>query len=327
MFAPRDLAYSLFGGPLILNVGPTVNGEIIRVRVQPINTFSVAALIISIALFVCFMYFYLYPLFRQRATRRRGDAEKSQADEEEKTNLLSWLHFRSRDRFSSLATDDTAAEPIPSTPTLKRKPSTFARDSLVPHLSPTLPPPPPAYASRPNSPFGSRSNSPLSGSRVPSPLGSSRSAGPSSPQSPSLSSPNPVLTTTRAPAFDRLSPTSRAQFHPRHSEPNSRSLTAQFSPQNLTRSGTVPPRTTVAVRAFVAPRSVSAHTLHPEAADVPIPSRAKVYAAEGTQGSGDGRMQDGSGLGIGGAIGLAERGRVLKRGHSNSGMEGVGARF
>ncbi|KAJ7903568.1 hypothetical protein B0H14DRAFT_947066 [Mycena olivaceomarginata] len=149
MLSPRDLAYSLFGGPLIIAVGPTVNGEIIRVRVQPINTISVSALIISVLLFIGFMYCYLSPLFRQRAARAAActDAEQPevQKDEEEKDSLLSWLHVRSRDRFSTAAHDGPIPKPTPrlaSTPVM-------------------LTPPPPAYASRPKQSIRTQWSRPL----------------------------------------------------------------------------------------------------------------------------------------------------------------------
>lgn len=34
------LSYSFFGDPVIVEVGPTVNGQLIRVRVQPVNPVS-----------------------------------------------------------------------------------------------------------------------------------------------------------------------------------------------------------------------------------------------------------------------------------------------
>jgi len=268
-----------------------------------------------------------------------------QIDEEEKRSLLSWLHFRSRDRFSTVARDSPIPKPSPrlaSPSSLKRNPSSFARGSLIPHLSPVaLTPPPPAYASRPSSPYPSRPNSPLGWSRVPSPLSSPRSEASSSPQTPSLSPPSPALPaparSVRVPASERTSATSRVQFDPRHSAP-CRPRTASPPPQSRSRSGTVPSPTTLAVRSFMAPRSVSAHTLHPEAADLPIPSRARVYTTGETDGGEAStvrrvaRPREGAGLGLGVGIGLAQRGRILTRGPSASwapkvGGTGVGPRF
>ncbi|KAJ6619743.1 hypothetical protein B0H10DRAFT_2216569 [Mycena sp. CBHHK59/15] len=183
MISPRDLAYSLFGGPLILDVGPTVNGEIIRVRVQPVNVISVTALVISLLLFIAFMVFYLYPLLRNQGRDRGavatgpGDAEQSGSPpmDEETSGLLSWLHFRSRDRFSTTHNSPNpkqgsklASPVIPRRPGLGQ-PSSFARGSLIPHSSPTLTPPPPAYASRPNSPLSEYRFPPLSALRAPTP--------------------------------------------------------------------------------------------------------------------------------------------------------------
>ncbi|KAF7374925.1 hypothetical protein MSAN_00378600 [Mycena sanguinolenta] len=183
MLSPRNLAYSMFGGPFDVDVGPTVDGEIIHVRIQPINTISVSALVISVLLFMVFMYFYLHPLFHNRGPRPTisSDAEQPamQKDEdEEKNNLLSWLHFRSRDRFSATVHDSPVPKrslKLASPPGLKRNPSSFARGSLIPHVSPTLTPPPPAYASRPSSPSFSPHNGPYPKPRVSSPLSSPRS--------------------------------------------------------------------------------------------------------------------------------------------------------
>ncbi|KAF7330538.1 hypothetical protein MVEN_02493500 [Mycena venus] len=350
MLPPRDLAYSLFGAPLILDVGPTVNGEIIRVRVQPINTISVSALVISVLLFMGFMYFYLYLLCHKRRTitsqRVSSDAEQPEIhiDEEEKRSLLSWLHFRSRDRFSTAAYDSPLPKPSPgfaSPPGLKRNPSSFARGSLIPHLPPVmLASPPPAYASRPSSPYPSRPNTPLGWSRVPSPLGSPRSEASksNSPQTPSLSPPFPALPSPiMRVASERTSKTSRVQFNPRHSAPSCPPI-ASPPHQSRGRGDTVPSPTRLAVRSFMTPRSVSAHTLHPEAADLPIPSRARVYTTGETNGS-EGttircvaRPGEGAGLGLGVGIGLAARGRILTRGPSavwspEVAGTGVGPRF
>ncbi|KAJ7603774.1 hypothetical protein DFH06DRAFT_327803 [Mycena polygramma] len=253
------------------------------------------------------MYIYLYPLCHQRRARataaarpRSSDAEQSscpgmQVDEEKRT-LISWLHVRSRDRFS------THDSPVPkqslesaSSPGLQRQPSSFARGSLIPHLSPsTLTPPPPAYASRPTSPSAEV--------RCPSPLGSPRSEGRRSPRTPP---PSPAVT-----ASERPSPTLRAQFNPRHVPGTA------FSAQGRSRSGTVS-SPTLAVRPVMAPRSVSASTLHPMSGDLPTPSRARVYATEA--GASTFRAPTGmpptrpsrDGVGLGFGIGLAARGRFL----------------
>ncbi|KAJ7494728.1 hypothetical protein B0H11DRAFT_915195 [Mycena galericulata] len=329
MMSPReDLAYSLFGGPLILDVGPTVNGQMIRVRVQPINTISVTALIISIILFLGFMWFYLHPLLRNRralsaaahACTRDAEQPGSPIDEEEKNSLLSWLHFRSRDRFStahnSPDTKDSSkfASPVSMPPGLKRQPSSFARGSLIPHLSPgTLTPPPPAYASRPNSPLA------LAEFRFPSPLSSPRSDASRSPpsRSPCLSLSSPALpaSTVPAPTSARVTPTPRVQFDPR-SMP-SRPRTASPAPRGRSGSGTSP-SSTLAVRPVMAPRSVSANTLHPMTADMHVPARAMVYCAGESEGGDSAvrsiaRPREGN-LGIS----LAQRGRVLTRGPSSS---------
>ncbi|KAF8206478.1 hypothetical protein K438DRAFT_477456 [Mycena galopus ATCC 62051] len=346
MLSSRDLAYSLFGGPLILDVGPTVNGEIIRVRVQPINTISVSALVISVLLFLAFMYFYLSPLWRNRGPRatRSNDAEQpgmqEDEEEEEKRSLLSWLHFRSRDRFSTVIHKTAVPKQSPRLaipPSLKRSPSSFARGSLIPHLPPTLTPPPPAYASRPSSPYSSPH---LGGPRVPSPLSSPRSEATSNPRTPSLSRTSPALPapTTRARSHspEQTSIISRAPFDPRQSAPI-RPRTVSAPHQSRNRSDTVPlSPTMLAVRPVMAPRSVSAHTLHPEAADLPIPSHARVYITEevSTVRRVARLPKEGvAGLGLGGVgIGLAERGRILTRGPSASwspdvGAPGVGPRF
>ncbi|KAF7312271.1 N-acetyltransferase domain-containing protein [Mycena indigotica] len=154
---PRDAAYSLFGGPFILDVGPTVNGEIIHVRVQPINTISVTALVISVLLFVAFMCFYLYPLFRMRRQRTQTvnkssrDVEFGPPEEADKRSLMFWLYSRSRDRFSTH--DSPKPKATSHTPSLRYQTSTI-RGSLIPDMStPNLTPPPPAYASRPSSPL------------------------------------------------------------------------------------------------------------------------------------------------------------------------------
>ncbi|KAJ7104163.1 hypothetical protein B0H15DRAFT_11921 [Mycena belliarum] len=355
MVSPRDFAYSLFGGPLILDVGPTVNGEIIRVRVQPINTISVTALAISLLLFLSFMYFYLYPLFRNRralaATSERArntDVEQPamQSIEEEKINLLSWLHFRSRDRFSthnSSPKSPKSVSPVQTPPGLKRQPSSFTRGSLVPNLSPaSLTPPPPAYASKPSSPLA------MTDFRFPSP----RSSPPSdasrirSPRTPSLSLPSPALpaSTLLGPATPHASPTPRVQFG---AQMPSRPRTA--SPAiGRSRSGTGLPTSMLPVPSLMAPRrSVSASTLHPVNADLHVPSRARVYSAtpgeeeagassveggstaEGAASTGRrvARPKDGAGLGLG--IGLAARGRILTRGPSswNVDARGIGSSF
>ncbi|KAJ6531787.1 hypothetical protein B0H19DRAFT_456274 [Mycena capillaripes] len=326
MLPPRDLAYSLFGGPLILNVGPTINGEMVHVRVQPINTISVSALVISVLLFMGFMYIYLYPLCRQRRARvrattsglpRNSDAEQPSYSgmqiDEEKRSLLSWLHFRSRDRFS---THDSPDFGLASPPGLKRQPSSFARGSLIPSLSPiTLSPPPPAYASRPSSP--------LTQIRGPSPLSSPRSEASTSPHTPAPSLPTPALTISTG----RASATSR-QFDPRH-------MPSPQTAQSRSPSGPAPSPTTLAVRSFMAPRSVSANTLHPVGSDLHISSRAKVYTTGETDGeastitSPTRPSREGAGLGLGIGIGLAARGRILTRGPSWSpvGGSGVGRPF
>ncbi|KAJ7158760.1 hypothetical protein C8R46DRAFT_399973 [Mycena filopes] len=227
MLSPRDLAYSLFGGPLILDVGPTINGEVIRVRVQPVNTISVTALVISLLLFIGFMYIYLYPLLRDRRARHaakraraRSDAEQPgmQMDEEEKNSLLSWLHFRSRDRFSTAHNSPEPKQspkltsPFPAPPSLSRQPSSFTRGSLVPHLSPVaVTSPPPAYASQPGTPvphfrFPSPLSSPRSNSsssRSPSPLQLSPTLPPAAAPGPTPSrrvSPPSACSSTRAPS-------------------------------------------------------------------------------------------------------------------------------
>ncbi|KAJ7274428.1 hypothetical protein B0H12DRAFT_398260 [Mycena haematopus] len=334
MLSPRDLAYSLFGGPLIVNVGPTVNGEIIRVRVQPINTISVSALVISVLLFIAFMYIYLHPLFRNRGPypTRSSDAEQPgiPKDEEEQNSLLSWLHFRSRDRFSTAVHDSPVTKRSPrlaSPPGLKQNLSSFARGSLIPHLSPTLASPPPAYASRTSSPFSSPHNGPFGRSCVPSPLSSEAA---SSPRALSLSPPLPALSApaacARAMAFEE---TLHIQFDLHRSAPSH----PQTTHRSRSCSDTVPSLTKLAVRPVVAPRSVSAHTLHPEAADLPIPSRARVYTTgEASTVRRVARPREGAGLGLGVSIGLAERGRTLTRGPSASwkndvGGTGVGPRF
>jgi hypothetical protein len=282
------------------------------------------------------MYCYLSPLFRQRAARAAActDAEQPevQKDEEEKDSLLSWLHVRSRDRFSTAAHDGPIPKPTPrlaSTPGLKRNPSSFTRGSLIPHLSPVmLTPPPPAYASRPSSPYAPSGPGPFGGSRIPSPLSSPRAVAASNPSvfarppAPALPAP-----TAHGHASERTLATSRAQFDLRR--------TASPPHQTRRRSDTVPSPMRLAVRPFIAPRSVSAHTLHPDAADLPIPSRARVYTtgeAEVGQVSNIRRVarpREGAGLGLGAGIGLAERGRLLTRGPSASwvGGTGVGPRF
>ncbi|KAJ7756422.1 hypothetical protein DFH07DRAFT_820517 [Mycena maculata] len=336
MISPRDAAYSLFGGPLILDVGPTINGEIIRVRVQPINAISVSALVISLLLFLIFMWFYLYPLFRNRrpvaaAERARTrDAEQpgslgTQIDEEEKSSLISWLHFRSRDRFSTAhdspytKASSKLASPVPIAPGLARQPSSFARGSLIPHLSPvTLTPPPPAYASRPNSPLA------LAEFRFPSPVSSPRSDVSRSPRSLSHSLPSPTLPASASPgpgpAPSRAS-APRVQFDPR-TMPSRPQTPSPLQGRNRSRSSTAPSR--LAVRPVMAPRSVSANTLHPTRVDLHVPSRARVYAA----GQGEGgdsairrvaRPREGTS-----GIGLAQRGRILTRGPSSSWSPSVG---
>ncbi|KAJ7475844.1 hypothetical protein FB451DRAFT_258998 [Mycena latifolia] len=341
MMSPRDLAYSLFGGPLILDVGPTVNGEIIRVRVQPINTISVTALVISIVLFISFMCIYLYPLLRHRRAlataserARTNDAEQPgspglQMDEEDKSSLLSWLHFRSRDRFSTAhdspnpKQSSKSESPARTLPGLKRQPSSFTRGSLIPHLSPgTLTPPPPAYASRPSSPLA------LGDFRFPSPLSSPRSDASRSPRTPSLSLPSPALPASTTPG-PVASPIPHVQFDP-HMPTRPRSTSPA---QGRSRSGTGPSSAMLPMRPLMAPRrSVSANTLHPVGVDLHVPSRARVYTA----GESDStvrrvaRPREGAGIGLG--IGLAARGRILTRGPSsgwNSGGEakGVGSPF
>ncbi|KAJ7707713.1 hypothetical protein B0H17DRAFT_528737 [Mycena rosella] len=333
----RDVAYSLFGGPLILDVGPGLNGQIIRVRVQPINTISVTALVISLLLFITFMWFYLYPLFRARRAAaasseraRPGDAEQPDLplDEEEKSHLLSWLHFRSRDRFSThdspIPKQSSKSEsPVPTPPGLKRQPSSFTRGSLIPHLSPgTLTPPPPAYASRPSSPLA------MGDFRFPPPLSSPRSGASRSPRTPSLSLLSPALPASIAPgpASPRASATPHVQFDPRLPPSRPRAASPATPGRTRTRSGTGPSSATLSVRPLMAPRrSVSANTLHPAPADLHVPSRARVYSDSYSTAESDpeassvkrvARSKDGAGLGLGG-VGLAARGRILTRGPSS----------
>ncbi|KAJ6513296.1 hypothetical protein C8R45DRAFT_1088343 [Mycena sanguinolenta] len=325
MLSSRNLAYSMFGGPLDVEVGPTVDGEIIHVRVQPINTISVSALIISVLLFVAFMYFYLHPLFRNREPRptRSSDAERPamQKDEEEKNDLLSWLHIRSRDRFSTTVRESPFPKRsfrLASPPGLERNPSSFARGSLIPHLSPTLTPPPPAYASRLSSPSSSPHNSPYPRPRVPSPLSSPRSETTGSPFSLPFHT-LPAFTTPAARVCDAAS-----EQIPRRTLPRR----PQTPHPSRNCSDTVSSLTTLAMRPAMAPRSVSDHTLHPEAADLPIPSRARVYTTgEVSNVRRVARPRQSAGLGLGGVIGLAERGRILTRGPKPVGGMGVGPRF
>ncbi|CAK5268523.1 unnamed protein product [Mycena citricolor] len=289
----NDLAYSLFGGPLILDVGPTVNGEIIRVRVQPINTISVTALVISLLLFIAFMCFYLYPIFRERQARQASklesqnpDAEKllPQPDEEDdKGNLLSWLHFRSRDRFSTHNASST------SLPRLgKQNSCVFSRGSLIPDLSASpVTPPPPIYTSRPNSPLAEYH---FPASYIPALSTSQRS--PSSlrfqidaPESLSrIRAPPPILVRSRS---DSLLPVLS---------------------------------TKVAARPFPGTRSVSANTLHPSAAQIHVPSRAYHFSATPVPAPVNtaesnvrhmARRKSGAGFAFEGGISLASRGRML----------------
>ncbi|KAJ7773268.1 hypothetical protein B0H16DRAFT_1714163 [Mycena metata] len=321
MLSPRDLVYSLFGAPLILDVGPTVNGEMIRVRVQPVNTISVTALVISLLLFIGFMYIYLYPLLRDRRARNaakraraRSDAEQvgTRMDEEEKSSLLSWLHVRSRDRFSTAhgspdpIQSPKSTSPILVPPTLRRQPSSFARGSLIPHLSPVaIASPPPAYASQPSTP--------VPHFHFPSPLGSPHSnTSSSSSRSPSRSRlSSPAMPASAAPGptpSRRVSATQRVQFDPRTIPSRARSASPAL--QGRSRSETAPSSPILAVRPVTAPRSVSANTLHPVNPDLHTPSRARVYAAGDSNVRRVARPRESTGLG---GIGLAERGRLLTR--------------
>jgi hypothetical protein len=270
------------------------------------------------------MCFYLYPLFRNRralaaASERTRTSDAEQPDspgmqiDEDKSSLLSWLHVRSRDRFSTHDSPNAKQSskfesPILTLPRLNRQPSSFARGSLIPHLSPaTLTPPPPAYASQPSSPLA------LGDFRFPPSFSADSNRSPRSPR------PSPVLPVSVV----RRTPPSHNQhveFDASHMPTRPRSAT----PQSRSRSGTGP-SSTLAVRPLMAPRrTVSANTLHP--ADLHTPSHARVYAA----GESDmtarpvARTRETAGLGLG--IGLAARGRVLTRGPSSSWNQQVGAK-
>ncbi|KAJ7066955.1 hypothetical protein C8F01DRAFT_652725 [Mycena amicta] len=246
------------------------------------------------------MCIYLYPLFRMRRERARASASTrsrdlepgspgTQSEEADKKSLMSWLYSRSRDRFS---THDSPKDKSPSLvlgpPSLRCQPST-TRGSLIPDLSsPTLTPPPPAYASRPSSP--------LAGYRFPSPLGS--------PRSPLIPRARPLASQARS--VSPVPPT----------------------PARTRSATSIPQLSILAVRPFIAPRSVSASTLHPADAELHRPSRARVYS-EGEGGRIETatsnvrrvpRNRESTGLGIS----LASRGRQLTRGpsfdaHSESG--------
>nr|GAT60757.1 predicted protein [Mycena chlorophos] len=236
----RDAAYSLFGGPLILNVGPTINGEFIRVRIQPINTVSVIALAISLLLFIAFMCFYLYPLYRQRRERKRAavapvkhaspDLEPGCSSEADKKSLMSWLYSRSRDRFSTH--DSSTGSPKekmpyrPQPPSLRFQQST-TRGSLVPDLSsPTLTPPPPAYASRPSSPLAAEF-------RFPSTNGPSTTSNSNSPTAPIPAHIRTVSTTLRPFPVERS--VSASTLHPSDAHRPSRARVYSEGASNVRR--------------------------------------------------------------------------------------------
>ncbi|KAF7327790.1 hypothetical protein MKEN_00358800 [Mycena kentingensis (nom. inval.)] len=304
----RDAAYSLFGGPLILDLGPTVDGEVIHVHVQPINTISVTALAISLLLFLAFMAFYLYPLLRARRQRARLAAANApsatlplgaEPNAEEKSSLMSWLYARSRDRFSTHETrKEKVASPLVGAPSLRNQQSS-TRGSLVPDFS-TLTPPPPAYASRPGSPLA------MAEYRFLSPVASPTTSPHSTPRPPiqrSMTPRSPVLrSTSRIPR--PLAGIENIDANPIPPMP------ARARSNSATLPGTGP-NTTLAVRPVMAPRSVSASTLHPASAGLHLPSRARVYS----EGETNVRRVPRNGPAFDG-ISLAARGRQLTRGPS-----------
>ena len=131
----KQILYSLFGAPLRVDVGTTVDGHRAYDQINPINpTLSassqqltkvisltpppplVLALIVTALLFSIYMWFYLSPLFRDRPSYhshsrqprlarpryniRITDPEMNTSTlQDEKKSLISWIHRSSLGRF------------------------------------------------------------------------------------------------------------------------------------------------------------------------------------------------------------------------------------
>ncbi|KAF8329220.1 hypothetical protein F5887DRAFT_1005234 [Amanita rubescens] len=112
----KQFLYSLFGAPLRVDVGTTVDGHRVYDQINPVNPTLILTLIVTALLFSIYMWFYLSPLFHERSSYhshsrqhrvarpryniRITDPEMNISTlQDEKKSLISWIHRSSLGRF------------------------------------------------------------------------------------------------------------------------------------------------------------------------------------------------------------------------------------